>query len=438
MFVLNSFVLAMEIEKSKILYKRALELMPGGVNSPVRAFKAVGGSPIFIKKAKGSKIYDVDSNEYIDYVLSWGPMILGHSHPSVVKALKTAIENGTSFGAPTSLEIELAQMVIKAYPSIEKIRMVNSGTEATMSAIRAARGFSKRDKIIKFEGCYHGHANGLLVKAGSGATTFGVPDSPGVPKSYAKNTITLPFNDIKAFKSMVQKEWKSIACVIVEPVVGNIGCVLPKPGFLEALRKETEKYGIVLIFDEVMTGFRVSFGGAQEYYKVIPDMTCLGKVIGGGLPVGAYGGKREIMSMVAPEGPVYQAGTLAGNPIAMTAGIETLKILSKKDTYEKLEKTMQRLEDGLKDAAKGAGVKTRFYRAGTMFCTYFTDKDVYDYKTAKTSDTERFAKFFMGMLNRGINLAPSQFEAGFISIAHTKADIEKTISAAYRTLTELK
>ncbi|MCL4535992.1 MAG: glutamate-1-semialdehyde 2,1-aminomutase [Nitrospirae bacterium] len=428
----------MEIEKSKMLYKRALELMPGGVNSPVRAFKAVGGSPIFIKKAKGSRIYDVDSNEYIDYVLSWGPMIVGHSHPSVVKALKTAIENGTSFGAPTSLEIELAQMVIKAYPSIEKIRMVNSGTEATMSAIRAARGFSKRDKIIKFEGCYHGHANGLLVKAGSGATTFGVPDSPGVPKSYAKNTITLPFNDIKAFKSMVQKEWKSIACVIVEPVVGNIGCVLPKPGFLEALRKETEKYGIVLIFDEVMTGFRVSFGGAQEYYKVIPDMTCLGKVIGGGLPVGAYGGKREIMSMVAPEGPVYQAGTLAGNPIAMTAGIETLKILSKKDTYEKLEKTMQRLEDGLKDAAKRAGVKTRFYRAGTMFCTYFTDKDVYDYKTAKTSDTERFAKFFMGMLNRGINLAPSQFEAGFISIAHTKADIEKTISAAYRTLTELK
>lgn len=438
MFVLNFFVLAMEIEKSKILYKRALELMPGGVNSPVRAFKAVGGSPIFIRKAKGSKIYDVDGNEYIDYVLSWGPMILGHSHPSVVKALKTAIENGTSFGAPTFLEIELAQMVIKAYPSIEKIRMVNSGTEATMSAIRAARGFSKRDKIIKFEGCYHGHANGLLVKAGSGATTFGVPDSPGVPKSYAKNTITLPFNDIKAFKSMVQKEWKSIACVIVEPVVGNIGCVLPKPGFLEALRKETEKYGIVLIFDEVMTGFRVSFGGAEAYYGIKPDMTCLGKVIGGGLPVGAYGGKREIMSMVAPEGPVYQAGTLAGNPIAMTAGIETLKILSKKDTYEKLEKTMQRLEDGLKDAAKRAGVKTRFYRAGTMFCTYFTDKDVYDYKTAKTSDTERFAKFFMGMLNRGINLAPSQFEAGFISIAHTKADIEKTISAAYRTLTELK
>ncbi len=420
--------------KSKTFYKKAVELMPGGVNSPVRAFKAVGGSPLFIQKAKGSKIYDVDGNAYIDYVLSWGPMILGHSHPSVVKALKTAIENGTSFGAPTPIEIELARMIIKAYPSIEKVRMVNSGTEATMSAIRAARGFTKRDKIIKFEGCYHGHADGLLVKAGSGATTFGVPDSPGVPKSYAKNTITLPFNDIKAFKNVVQREWKNIACVIVEPVVGNIGCVLPKPGFLEALRKETEKYGIVLIFDEVMTGFRVSFGGAQAYYGIKPDMTCLGKVIGGGLPVGAYGGKREIMSMVAPEGPVYQAGTLSGNPLAMTAGIETLKILLKKGTYEKLENTMQRLEDGLKDAAKRAGAKTKFYRAGTMFCTYFTDTEVVDYKTAKTSDTEKFSRFFRGMLNQGINLAPSQFEAGFISIAHTKADISKTINAAYRTL----
>jgi glutamate-1-semialdehyde 2,1-aminomutase len=423
----------MEIRKSKKLYSKALELMPGGVNSPVRAFKAVGGSPLFIKKAKGSKIYDVDGNEYIDYVLSWGPMVLGHSHQSVVKALKVAIENGTSYGAPTALEIELAEMVMKAYPSIEKIRMVNSGTEATMSAIRAARGFTKRDKIIKFEGCYHGHADGLLVKAGSGATTFGVPDSPGVPKSYAKNTITLPFNDIKAFKDVIQKEWKSIACIILEPVVGNIGCVLPKPGFLEILRRETEKYGIILIFDEVMTGFRVSYGGAQAHYNIKPDMTCLGKVIGGGLPVGAYGGKREIMSMVAPEGPVYQAGTLSGNPLAMTAGIETLKILSKKDTYENLEKTMQHLEEGLKDAAKKSGIKTKFYRAGTMFCTYFTDAEVVDYKTAKTSDTEKFSKFFRGMLEKGINLAPSQFEAGFISTAHTKADIDKTVNAAYDT-----
>jgi len=427
----------MEIKKSKALYKKAVELMPGGVNSPVRAFKAVGGSPLFIKKAKGSKIYDVDGNQYIDYVLSWGPMILGHSHPSVVKALKAAIENGTSFGAPTPLEIELAQMVKKAYPSIEKIRMVNSGTEATMSAIRAARGFTKRDKIIKFEGCYHGHADGLLVKAGSGATTFGVPDSPGVPQSYAKNTITLPFNDIKAFKDVVQKEWKNIACVILEPVVGNIGCVLPMPGFLETLRSETEKYGIVLIFDEVMTGFRVSYGGAQKYYGIVPDMTCLGKVIGGGLPVGAYGGKKEIMSLIAPEGPVYQAGTLSGNPLAMTAGLETLKILSKKGVYDKLEKTMQNLEEGLKDASKRAGVKTKFYRAGTMFCTYFTDAEVVDYKTAKTSDAQRFARFFTEMLKCGVNLAPSQFEAGFVSTAHSSDDINKTINAAYKTLKAL-
>ncbi|MBI3593197.1 MAG: glutamate-1-semialdehyde 2,1-aminomutase [Nitrospirae bacterium] len=428
----------MVTKKSKALYEKAVGLMPGGVNSPVRAFKAVGGFPLFIKKAKGSKIYDVDGNEYIDYVLSWGPMIIGHSHPTVVKSLKSAVENGTSFGAPTPLEIELAELVIKAYPSIEKVRMVNSGTEATMGAIRVARGFTKRDKVIKFEGCYHGHADGLLVKAGSGAATFGVPDSPGVPRSYAKNTITLPFNDIKAFKALVNKEWKDIACVIVEPVVGNIGCVLPRPDFLETLRRETKKYGIVLIFDEVMTGFRVSYGGAQAHYGIKPDMTCLGKVIGGGLPVGAYGGKKEIMSIISPEGPVYQAGTLSGNPLAMTAGIETLKILSKKGMYEKLEKTMQRLEEGLKDASKKAGVRTRFYRAGTMFCTYFTDKDVVDYATAKTSNTEKFSMFFRGMLNSGISLAPSQFEAGFISLAHTEADIDKTVSVAYKTLTGLK
>lgn len=427
----------MNSKRSISLFKKAVQLIPGGVNSPVRAFKAVGGNPLFIKKAKGSKIYDVDGNEFIDYVLSWGPMIAGHSHPAVVKALKSAVENGTSFGAPSELEIRLAEMVIKAFPSIEKVRMVNSGTEATMSAIRVARGFTKRDKIIKFEGCYHGHANGLLVKAGSGAATFGTPDSPGVPKSYAKNTITLPFNDINLFKSAVVKGWKDIACVIVEPVVGNIGCVLPKPGFLENIRKLTEKYGIVLIFDEVMTGFRVSYGGAQAYYGIKPDMTCLGKVIGGGLPVGAYGGKREIMSMVAPEGPVYQAGTLSGNPIAMTAGIETLKIISKKGVYEKLEERMRHLEDGLRDAAKKAGFGTRHYRAGAMFCTYFTDTEVVDYKTAKTSDTAKFSKFFMGMLDRGINLAPSQFEAGFISTAHSLPDIDKTISAAYRAMAEL-
>jgi len=428
----------MEWKKSHRLYKRACELIPGGVNSPVRAFRAVGGNPIFIDRGKGSKIYDVDGNAYIDYVLSWGPLILGHSHPKVVNALKKAAEKGTSYGAPTALEIELAELVLKVYPSMDKVRMVNSGTEATMSAIRVARGFTGRDKIIKFEGCYHGHADGLLVKAGSGATTFGVPDSPGVPKSYAKNTITLPFNDMAALDSVIKNEWKSVACVIIEPVVGNIGCVLPKQGFLESLRKLTKKFGIVLIFDEVMTGFRVAFGGAQAYYGIAPDMTCLGKVIGGGLPVGAYGGKKEIMSMVSPEGPVYQAGTLSGNPLAMTAGIETLRILSKENTYNKLESTGALLEEGLADAARKAGVKTRFYRAGTMFCTYFTNTDVIDYKTAKTSDTTRFSRFFSAIIKKGVYIAPSQFEAGFISLAHTEKDIEKTVKAAYESLVEIR
>ena len=428
----------MKWKKSHRLYKKACELIPGGVNSPVRAFRAVGGSPIFIDRAKGSKIYDVDGNAYIDYVLSWGPLILGHTHPKVINAIKKAIERGTSYGAPTVLEIELAELVLKAYPSMDKVRMVNSGTEATMSAIRVARGFTGRDKIIKFEGCYHGHADGLLVKAGSGATTFGVPDSPGVPKSYAKNTITLPFNDVNALKAVIKNEWKSIACVIIEPVVGNIGCVLPKSGFLESLRKLTKDYGIVLIFDEVMTGFRVSYGGAQAYYGITPDMTCLGKVIGGGLPVGAYGGKKQIMAMVSPEGPVYQAGTLSGNPLAMTAGIETLKILSKDGIYEKLENISALLERGLRDAAETAGLKTRFYRAGTMFCTYFTDTNVVDYKTAKTSDTSKFSRFFSAMLQRGVYIAPSQFEAGFISLAHTERDIEKTVRAAYQSFLEIK
>jgi len=427
----------MKITRSQSFYKKALELMPGGVNSPVRAFRAVGGNPLFIARAKGSKIYDVDGNEFIDYVLSWGPMILGHSHPEVVKALKKAIENGTSYGAPTPLEIELAMLIKKAYPSIEKVRMVNSGTEATMSAIRLARAFTKRNKVIKFEGCYHGHADGLLVRAGSGATTFGIPDSPGVPEDYARNTITLPFNNLEAVRNVVERDWRDIACVILEPVVGNIGCVLPKEGFLEGLREITEKFGIVLIFDEVMTGFRVSYGGAQAYYGIRPDLTCLGKVIGGGLPVGAYGGKREIMSMVAPEGPVYQAGTLSGNPLAMTAGIVTLKILSKKSVYKTLEKRAYQLEEGLKDASKKAGISARFYRAGTIFCTYFTDRDVYDYETAKASDTERFAKFFRGMLERGIYLAPSQFEAGFLSIAHTEKDIEKTVRSAFEVMKKL-
>lgn len=424
--------------KSKKFFEKAKALIPGGVNSPVRAFKAVGGNPIFITRAKGSKIYDVDGNSYIDYVLSWGPLILGHAHPRIVNALKKAVERGTSYGAPTPLEIDLASLVLKAYPSMDMVRMVNSGTEATMSAIRVARGFTKRDAVVKFEGCYHGHADGLLVKAGSGATTFGVPDSSGVPESYARNTITLPFNDIGALKSAIEKGWESIACIILEPVVGNIGCVLPRPGFLETLIELTAKYDIVLIFDEVMTGFRVAYGGAQEYYKITPDMTCLGKVIGGGLPVGAYGGKKEIMSMVSPVGPVYQAGTLSGNPLAMTAGIETLKELSGKGIYKKLERLSAMLEEGLIDAAKKTGVSTKFYRAGTMFCSYFTDKEVYDYQTAKTSDTTKFSRFFSGMLKRGVNIAPSQFEAGFISLAHTEKDIEKTVRAAYDSFKESK
>lgn len=427
----------MKTTKSRKLYKQALKLMPGGVSSPVRAFKAVSGNPLFIAKAKGSKIYDVDGNEYIDYVLSWGPLILGHAYPSVVKALKKAIERGTSYGAPTELEIKLATLVKKAFPSIEKIRFVNSGTEATMSAIRVARGFTKRNKVIKFEGCYHGHVDGLLVSAGSGGATFSIPDSLGVPQSYTAETIVLPFNDINIFKNTLKEHWKDIACVIVEPVVGNMGCILPKEDFLKVLREETAKYGIVLIFDEVMTGFRVSFGGAQYYYGVKPDLTCLGKVIGGGLPVGAYGGKKEIMALVAPEGGVYQAGTLSGNPLAMTAGIETLRVLSKTSVYKRLEKTMQHLESGLKDAAKQAGVNVKFYRAGTMFCTYFTENEVIDAKTAKTSDIEKFKKFFWGMLERGVYIAPSQFEAGFISLAHTEKDIEKTIQSAYKTFKEL-
>lgn len=424
--------------KSKALFNKAKRIIPGGVNSPVRAFKAVGGSPLFIQSAKGSKIYDVDGNEYIDYVLSWGPMILGHSHPTVIKALQKACERGTSYGAPTPLEIELAEMIRKAYPSIEIVRMVNSGTEATMSAIRVARGFTGRDKIIKFEGCYHGHADGLLVKAGSGAATFGVPDSPGVPKDYARNTITVPFNDLKAVKDILDKGAKNIACVILEPVVGNIGCVLPKPGFLEGLRKVTKKYGVILIFDEVMTGFRVSYGGAQKTFGIKPDMTCLGKVIGGGLPVGAYGGRRDIMKMVAPEGPVYQAGTLSGNPLAMTAGIETLKILSKPENYKKLLNKAEALEDALKDASKRAGVKTKFYRAGSMFCTYFSEEEVVDWPTAKKADKVKFAKFFQNMLERGINLAPSQFEAGFMSLAHSRVDINNTARAAYESFKEIK
>ncbi len=420
--------------RSRRLFEEAKKHIPGGVNSPVRAFRSVGGEPLFIKKAKGSKIVDADGKAYIDYVLSWGPMILGHTHPHVTAALKKAIANGTSYGAPTELEITLAKMVKKAVPSIEMVRMVSSGTEATMSAIRVARGYSGRDKIIKFEGGYHGHGNSLLVKAGSGVATFGLPDSPGVPANLAKLTITIPYNDLDAFKNVASREGEQIACIIVEPVAGNMGCVPPEPGFLEGLRQVCDQYGIILIFDEVMTGFRVAYGGAQQRYKIKPDLTCLGKVIGGGLPVGAFGGRRQIMEKVAPIGPIYQAGTLSGNPLAMTAGIETLRLLSKPGVYKTLEKISADLEQGLHAAAVEAGVPVTFNRVGSMFTGFFTDQKVKDFSSAKTSDTTRFGKYFLSMLKNGVNLAPSQFEAGFVSLAHTRSDISKTVEAARKSL----
>lgn len=416
--------------KSRMLFEEAKKHMPGGVNSPVRAFRSVGGEPLFIRRAKGSKIYDADGKAYIDYVLSWGPMILGHAHPRVTSALKKAVSDGTSFGAPTELEVTLAKMVKKAVPSIEMLRMVSSGTEATMSAIRAARGFTGRDKILKFDGCYHGHADSLLVKAGSGVATFGLPDSPGVPADLAAHTLTVAYNDLSAVRDVLSREGERIACIIVEPVAGNMGCVPPEPGFLEGLRRLSDEYGIVLIFDEVMTGFRVAFGGAQQLYNIKPDLTCLGKIIGGGMPVGCYGGRREIMEKIAPIGPIYQAGTLSGNPVAMTAGIETLKLLQRPGVYKALEKTSAELEKGLRAAAEEAGIPVTINRVGSMFTAFFTDRKVTDFASAKTSDTDRFGRFFRLMLGLGVNLAPSQFEAAFLSLAHTKADVSKTIEAA--------
>ncbi len=420
--------------RSRKLFEEAKKHIPGGVNSPVRAFRSVGGEPLFIKKAKGSKIIDADGKMYIDYVLSWGPMILGHAQPKVTAALKKAIANGTSYGAPTELEVTLARMVKKVFPSIEMVRMVSSGTEATMSAIRVARGFTGRDKIVKFEGGYHGHGNSLLVKAGSGVATFGLPDSPGVPAELAKLTLTVAYNDLAAVKEIASREGEQIACIIVEPVAGNMGCVPPEPGFLEGLRQVCDQYGIVLILDEVMTGFRVAYGGAQQLYRIKPDLTCLGKVIGGGLPVGAFGGRRDIMEKVAPIGPIYQAGTLSGNPLAMTAGIETLKLLGKPGVYKTLEKTSSELEQGLRSVAAEAGVPVTLNRVGSMFTGFFTDQKVKDFASAKTSDTARFGKFFLAMLKNGVNLAPSQFEAAFLSLAHTRADIARTIEAARKSL----
>ena len=416
-------------EKSEYLFKEARKYIPGGVNSPVRAFQAVGGNPPFIAWAQGSKIYDVDGNTYIDYVGSWGPMILGHRHPKVFEALKRALERGTSFGTPTEVEIELARMIVEAVPSIEMVRMVNSGTEATMGAIRLARGYTGKDKIIKFNGCYHGHGDYLLVKAGSGATTLGVPDSRGVPEDFVRNTIALPFNNLKAVKAAIKEERDTIAAIIVEPVPGNMGVVFPREEFLSEIRRLCNENKIVLIFDEVMSGFRVAWGGAQSLYGVIPDMTCLGKIIGGGLPVGAFGGKREIMEKLAPVGPVYQAGTLSGNPLAVTAGLETLKLLSQPGSYEKLEESSRYLVEESRKIAANAGVETYSTRVGSMFSLFFTSETVIDYDTAQKSDTDKFSRYFHSMLEQGIYLAPSQFEAGFVSLAHSQEDLDKTLEA---------
>ena len=414
-----------------------MRLLPGGVNSPVRAFRAVGGDPVVVERAQGCRLYDVDGHSYIDYVGSWGPMIVGHAHPAVVKAIQAAAAQGVSYGAPTVWETTLARMVVEAIPSIELVRFVNSGTEATMSAIRLARGATKRDRIIKFEGCYHGHADSLLVKAGSGAMTFGVPDSLGVPSDLARQTMTLPYNDVDAVRSAFESVGREIACVIVEPVVGNMGVVPPRSGFLTALREMTAAYGSLLIFDEVMTGFRLGKGGAQALYGIQPDLTCLGKIIGGGLPVGAYGGLRRIMEQVAPLGAVYQAGTLSGNPLAMRAGIETLRLLDEPGFYERLEAKGEQLEAGLRELAAQEGIALQCQRVGSMCTAFFTERPVIDYQTALAADTDRYAAFFWAMLERGVYLPPSQFEAAFLSDAHAAADIETTLLAAKDALAAL-
>ncbi|MEK6282555.1 MAG: glutamate-1-semialdehyde 2,1-aminomutase [Acidobacteriota bacterium] len=415
--------------KSAKLFNRATELMPGGVNSPVRAFRGVGGTPLFIKSARGPFITDADDRSFIDYVGSWGPMILGHADEEIVEALSAVAAKGTSFGAPSELEIELAEEIIDAVPSIEMVRMVNSGTEATMSAIRLARGATGRDKLVKFEGCYHGHADSLLVKAGSGVATLGLPDSPGVPASLAQHTINCAFNDEAALEQIFTRH-QDIAALIVEPVAGNMGVVPPQPGFLNFLRELTAKHGALLIFDEVMTGFRVARGGAQELYGVVPDITCLGKIIGGGLPVGAYGARRELMRNVAPVGPIYQAGTLSGNPLAMTAGLLTLRRLRDKSIYETLEQRAGKLCEGLGQAASEAGIKSITNRVGSMWTTFFSEGPISDWTMAAKSDRDSYGRFFHAMLEEGVYLAPSQFEAGFVSITHTEEIIDQTIAAA--------
>lgn len=422
--------------QSETLFTRALELLPGGVNSPVRAFRGVGGTPRFIKSASGATMTDVDGRSYIDYVGSWGPMILGHADPEVIAALTEALANGTSFGAPNELEVELAEEIIAAVPSIEMVRMVSSGTEATMSAIRLARGATGRTKLIKFAGCYHGHADSLLVKAGSGVATLGLPDSPGVPATLAQNTITVAFNDTEALAAAFA-EHQEIAAVIIEPVVGNMGCVPPRAGYLQAVRELSSKHGALLIFDEVMTGFRLARGGAQELYGITPDITTLGKIIGGGLPVGAYGGSKELLRNIAPAGPIYQAGTLSGNPLAMTAGLVTLRRLRDESVYERLEQSSGRLCAGLAKAAADVGIETITNRVGSMWTSFFTNQQVTDWDSANKCNRERYGKFFHAMLDQGIYLAPSQFEAAFVGTAHTTAIIDQTIEAAGRALVRI-
>ena len=420
----------MEYTNSKRLFEEACELIPGGVNSPVRAFKAVGDYPVFIERGEGAYLYDVDGNKYVDYICSWGPLLLGHQPEAVSKAVMEALTKGSTYGAPTGIEVEMAKKIVDAVPSVEMVRMVSSGTEATMSALRLARGYTGRNKIVKFEGCYHGHADHLLIKAGSGALTFGVPSSPGVPESIASETLTAQYNDIDSVKALFVQYPGQIAAVIVEPIAGNMGLVLPKEGFLEGLREVTAEHGALLIFDEVISGFRASFGGAQKVYNIMPDLTCMGKIIGGGLPVGAYGGKKEIMMHVAPVGPVYQAGTLSGNPLAMAAGMAILDELAKPGVYEEIEAKTKKLVQGLQAAADKAGVKIALNQSASLFTIFFTETPVDSYKAAMTSNTEQFKVFFQAMLGQGFYLPPSQFECWFVSQAHSDEDIENTIKAA--------
>ena len=416
---------------SKDLFEAAQKHIPGGVNSPVRAFRAVGGTPVFFDRAKGPYLYDTEGKRYVDYVLSWGPMVLGHAHPEVIESVSSAIQNGLSFGAPTPIESAVAEEICKLVPSMDLVRMVSSGTEATMSALRLARGYTGRDKILKFEGCYHGHSDSLLVKAGSGALTFGVPSSPGVPAALAEHTLTLPFNDLEAIDETFNQHGDQIACIIVEPVAGNMNCIPPIPGFLEKLRSACSEYGAVLIFDEVMTGFRVSLGGAQAAYNIEPDLTCLGKVVGGGMPVGAFGGKREIMEQLSPLGPVYQAGTLSGNPVAMAAGLTTLKLIQAEGFYQSLEEKVSYLTTGLNSIADDMGIPFTTNSAGSMFGVFFTEEpQVTNYQQTMACDGERFNKFFHQMLKHGVYLAPASFEAAFMSIAHTTEDLDYTLVQA--------